>query len=98
VSGRAAAFHEPRHEVMAIVDGVAAQSLASLFVRRWRRAIGEDLTPEQSSLADAWPHRLEPQFNNVTTGLSRTEPGWRGREEVREIEALHLASIASARR
>jgi phosphatidylserine/phosphatidylglycerophosphate/cardiolipin synthase-like enzyme len=98
VSGRAAAFHEPRHEVMAIVDGGAAQSLASLFARRWLRAIGEDLAPDQPTLADAWPDRLEPQFNNVTTGLSRTEPGWRGREEVREIEALHLASIASARR
>jgi phosphatidylserine/phosphatidylglycerophosphate/cardiolipin synthase-like enzyme len=83
---------------MAIVDGAAAQSLASLFARRWRHAIGEDLTPDKAIEVDAWPDRLEPQFNNVTTGLSRTEPGWRGREEVREIEALHLASIAAARR
>ena len=95
-SSRVTAFYESRHELMAIVDGPAAQSLAALFARRWERATGEALAPAEPSTVDVWPQHLEPDFLSMTTGLSRSEPRWRGGQEVREIEALHLASIAAA--
>ncbi len=97
-SGGAPSFFESRHELMAIVDGPAAQSLATLFAQRWQRATDEVLTPAEPSTVDVWPQHLEPDFLSMTTGLSRSEPRWRGGQEAREIEALHLASIAAATR
>lgn len=92
----AAAFYASRHELMAVVDGPPARTLADLFTRRWKRATGEDLPPGRPSSADPWPEGLEPDFTAISTGLSRSEPRWKDLPEVREIEALHLASIASA--
>jgi phosphatidylserine/phosphatidylglycerophosphate/cardiolipin synthase-like enzyme len=95
-------IHDPRHEVMMCVEGEAAQALGDLFRRRWRRATGASL-PDPVSEAYArssspWPDRLSPQFTGVTLGIARTEPAWRRHPEVRESEALHLASIAAAKR
>jgi len=94
--------HDPRHEVMMCVEGEAAQALGDLFRRRWRRATGAD-APERASEADPpnpspWPDGLSSQFEDVTVGIARTEPAWRRGPEVRESEALHLASIAAAKR
>jgi len=94
--------HDPRHEVMMCVEGEAAQALGELFRRRWRRATGADLT-ENSVRADSssqspWPDGVPAQFTGVTVGIARTEPAWRRYPEVRESEALHLASIAAAKR
>lgn len=95
-SGAATTFYDSRHELMAVVDGTAAQSLAALFARRWKRATDEDLVPTPPSATDVWPKRLTPEFTGLTTGLSRSEPRWKHQGEVREIEALHLGSIAAA--
>jgi phosphatidylserine/phosphatidylglycerophosphate/cardiolipin synthase-like enzyme len=38
------------------------------------------------------------QFRDVDVGVSRTMPAWRDEAQVREVEALHLAAIAAARR
>ena len=97
-------LHEPRHEVMMCVQGEAAQALGDLFRRRWRRATGETL-PEPTCEVDRpdpsrspWPAGLAPQFKGVNVGIARTEPAWRRFEAVQESEALHLASIAAAKR
>ena len=95
-SSRETAYYESRHELMAVVDGTAAQSLATLFARRWKRATGEDLIVTETPASDPWPDGVPPDFTHVTSGLSRTEPQWKAGAEVREIEALHLASIAAA--
>jgi phospholipase D1/2 len=55
--------------------------------------MGRDVAP-----ADPWPPGLSPDFEHVEVGIARTEPHWEGRPEVREVEALHLDAIASARR
>ena len=91
---------ESRHEVMSLVDGPAARALGDLFRRRWRRATGEELFPPgvgEETADDPWPDCVEPDFRNVMTGLSRTEPKWRDYREVREVETLHLAAIAGAK-
>ena len=86
-----------RHEVMGVVDGPAARALGDVFRERWLRATGERIGPSAAANNDAWPDCIEPQFHEVTAGVSRTEPGWRIHLEVREIEALHLAAIAAAK-
>ncbi|WEX10720.1 phospholipase D-like domain-containing protein [Chelativorans sp. AA-79] len=87
----------PRHEVMMAVDGDAAAALGELVRERWFRATGERIAvpPPRSRV---WPSELKPDFTDVEVGIARSEPSWRGRREVREVEALYLRAIAAAER
>lgn len=95
------AHHAPRHEVTMMVQGKAARALGDLGRERWRRATGEtlpapdDAAPPTQSL---WPSHVKPALTDVSVGLARTEPAWRGAEAVREWLSLTLRSIAEARR
>jgi phosphatidylserine/phosphatidylglycerophosphate/cardiolipin synthase-like enzyme len=91
-------FHDPRHEVMAVVDGGPAAGLGELFAARWRRATGEDPPSLGQTETDVWPERATPDFTQALVGVSRTAPEWGDRPEVRECESLTFASIAAARR
>ena len=92
-------FHDPRHEVMLMVEGEAAVMLGDLFRRRWRRSTREELSPAQArSAQDLWPQAVEADFRDVTVGVARTEPAWRDQPEVCESEALHLHAIKAAKR
>jgi phosphatidylserine/phosphatidylglycerophosphate/cardiolipin synthase-like enzyme/uncharacterized membrane protein YdjX (TVP38/TMEM64 family) len=93
--------YPPFHDVQAMLDGPAAVALGDLARERWRRATGE--TPPRPPLRDelvpsAWPSWIEPDFVDVDVGIARTEPAFDGRPAVREVLALHLDAIASARR
>ncbi len=90
-------FFASRREVMALVDGGPALALAELFRERWRRATGETMDPPRPASPGAWPDGLETTFADVSVGIARTHPGWRGAPEIREAEALTLASIAAAK-
>jgi phosphatidylserine/phosphatidylglycerophosphate/cardiolipin synthase-like enzyme len=88
---------DSRHEVMGLVEGAPAEALGDLFRARWARATGEVLQPPPKT-RPVWPTAVEAQFRDVTVGLSRTSGAWKQHPEVREVERLHLASIAGARR
>jgi phosphatidylserine/phosphatidylglycerophosphate/cardiolipin synthase-like enzyme len=88
---------DSRHEVMGIVEGAPAKALGQLFRDRWARCT-KDVLPEPPNTRPAWPSQLAPQFTKVEVGLSRTHGAWKHHPEVREVEALHLASIGQARR
>jgi phosphatidylserine/phosphatidylglycerophosphate/cardiolipin synthase-like enzyme len=90
--------HDPRHEVMMMVDGAAAAALGDLARDRWRRATGENVARPPGPSPDPWPAGVEPQFHRVQVGIARTLPAWRDQAEVRESETLHLRAIAAARR
>ena len=92
--------HDPRHEVMMMVEGEAAAMAGDLCRLRWGRSRGPDIAPREaaSPTVSPWPENVEPQYSDVRVGLARTEPAWRGRAEVRESEALHLAAIKAAQR
>lgn len=91
--------YEPFHDLMMAVDGDAARALGDLFRERWRRATGEVLAPTPSGPGiDPWPANLKPLLTRQRIAIARTEPACNGREEVREVEALYRAAIASARR
>ncbi|OBK14484.1 phospholipase [Mycobacterium asiaticum] len=87
----------PRHEVGAAVDGAAARALAEQARVRWQNATGQSLSAVDAKHAP-WPSRLEPILRKVDVGIARTIPESGDRVEVREVEALNLAAIASARR
>lgn len=88
------------HDMQMLVDGEAAAQLGLHARERWRRATGETVPPVEpgSSGLDPWPAGLAPDFTDARIGISRTIPAYGARMEVREIERLHLAAIAAARR
>ena len=88
--------YDPFHDVTTAVDGAAARALGELGRERWLSATGEKL-PAPPPGGDAWPDLLRPDFRDVDVGIARTHPDYEG-PEVREIERLWLAAIASARR
>ena len=88
---------DSRHETMGIVDGDAAVMLAEVFRERWRRATGEEVSASPAPSAPAWPDCVTPDFHDVAAGASRTYARWRDFPEVRETEALHVASIKAAK-
>ena len=89
---------DSRHEVMTVVDGAPAQALGQLFRDRWLRATREALPEPKVLPPSAWPASVKPDFREVSVGLSRSVAAWRQVKEVRESEALYLASIAAAKR
>ena len=93
----------PFHDVQMAVDGPAAAALGELFRERWRWATGRDApvpAPPQSAsdAADPWPQGLVPDMGDTDVAIARTMPAFKGREEVCEVKALYLDSIARARR
>jgi phosphatidylserine/phosphatidylglycerophosphate/cardiolipin synthase-like enzyme/uncharacterized membrane protein YdjX (TVP38/TMEM64 family) len=88
--------YSPFHDVQMMVDGRAAQALASLARGRWCRAYGTE--PELQPAGDPWPPSVLPDFTDVEVGIARTQPGFEQQAAVREVEALFLDSIRSARR
>ncbi|MBI5442073.1 MAG: VTT domain-containing protein [Deltaproteobacteria bacterium] len=88
----------PFHDIQMLVDGSAAAALGELARERWRRATGQRTRPVRVTGADPWPASVEPELTGVDVAISRTEPLFRGRAEVREVEALYLDSIRAAER
>jgi uncharacterized membrane protein YdjX (TVP38/TMEM64 family) len=82
---------------MIAVDGEAARALGDLARERWRRGTGENLAAAGNG-GDVWPKELMPDMSHVTLAISRTEPAYDGRPEVREVEALYMDMLSAARR
>ncbi|MGC9269597.1 phospholipase D-like domain-containing protein [Acidiphilium sp.] len=89
--------HGPWHDVTTAVDGAAARALGDLARVRWHNATGHRLQPPPPSADPIWPCSLAPQMRDVMVGIARTWPKTAEMPETREIEALYLAAIASAR-
>lgn len=89
--------HDPRHEVMMMVDGAAAGALGDLFRERWRRATDEQLGPAEDAGGDPWPDHVPAQLIDIDVAIGRTEPAWKGRPMVDELRRLNLACIAEAK-
>jgi phospholipase D1/2 len=87
-------LYPPYHDVELMVDGDAAAALGQLVKERWRRATGKRLRMAAGRAEDPWPSDLQ----HVSVAISRTEPAYDMRHEVREVESLYLDSIRQARR
>lgn len=86
------------HDATVAVGGAAAAALGELARERWRAAGGKQIPLAPRFEHDLWPSDLPPLLREVEVAIARTAPAYRGRPAVREVEALHLAAIASARR
>ena len=89
--------YQPWHDVSMAVDGAAARALGELSRERWMRAGGTSLAAPAVQ-DDPWPEELKADFQNVEVAIARTRGAYRGGATIREIEALYLDLIASARR
>ncbi|GAB6058007.1 VTT domain-containing protein [Desulfonatronum parangueonense] len=88
----------PYHDVMMIVDGEAAAALGDLCADRWQRATRQSVKVNRHDQWDAWPDSVQPWFKEVDVAVVRTEPPFKSRQEVREVEALYRDSIKAAER
>ena len=91
------AIYKPFHDIQVAVDGPAAKALGDMLRERWRRATGHTLKPLKTTESDPWPQALSPDIRDAHVAIARTEPGYDGRPEVREVEQLYLDMIASAK-
>ena len=87
----------PWHDATMLLRGKVAADLSELGRERWKNATDEELEAIEP-VECSWPHGLDVMFENVDVAISRTHAAYRGTEEIREIEALYLDMIASARR
>ena len=81
-----------------MLEGPVAGALDALARDRWRRAVGETLSPPAKSGGSAWPDKLEAHFENVEVGVARTRAEYKGDPGVKEIEELFLRQISRAQR
>ncbi len=90
--------YPPFHDVQMMVAGEAASALGDLFRARWQVATRRRLSkPARRPVADLWPTTLTPDLDQCEVGLMRTQPGFAGKAEVREIEQAYLEAIKRAR-
>lgn len=87
----------PVHDLQLAVDGEAGRAVSQLVRRRWRDATGERISPVAIH-CDPWPKRLKADFKNVTIGIARTRPAFDARRAIREIEALNVDALRSAKK
>jgi uncharacterized membrane protein YdjX (TVP38/TMEM64 family) len=87
----------PFHDIQMVVDGEAAATLGDLFRDRWFWANGQRLPKEKGAGNISWPQNAKPDFTDVEVAVARTLPPHKGREEVREAEALYRDTIKAAK-
>ena len=87
----------PWHDATMAVDGPLAAALGELACDRWERATGKKLGPVTGA-DPIWPDDLEPTFRDQHIAIARTSAKYQTHTEVKEVEALFLDMIASARR
>ena len=87
----------PWHDATMAVDGAVAAALGEHARERWKAAGGEPIGPP-SAASHPWPEELDPHFRDVEVAIARTRGEYEGEECVREIEALYVDMIRSARR
>jgi phospholipase D1/2 len=88
--------YPPWHDATMAVDGGVAKSLGELGRERWKVASGEDL-PVPHQAEHIWPDGLGTDFRNAELAIARTRGQSDVADEVREIEAMFVDQIASAR-
>jgi phosphatidylserine/phosphatidylglycerophosphate/cardiolipin synthase-like enzyme/uncharacterized membrane protein YdjX (TVP38/TMEM64 family) len=89
--------YRPFHDVQALVEGDAARALGELARARWECACGERIPLGRKNGA-CWPDGIDADFRDVEVGIARTQPAYAAQPQVREVEALFLASIGQAER
>jgi phospholipase D1/2 len=85
--------YKPYHDVQMVVDGDAASTLGDLFRDRWQRITGKQLPAKEGEGTIPWPSGVNLDATDVRVAVARTFPAYKGRPEVREVEALYKDAI-----
>ena len=89
--------YDPWHDATMALEGPVAAALGELARDRWRCAGGGKIEPV-GPRGQCWPASLAADFEGAEVAIARTAPDHGTLEECREIEALYLDLIGSARR
>ena len=93
--------YAPWHDATTALQGPIAAALAELARDRWKFAGGKPLEPasgrSKAAITDCWPEGLAADFFDIDVGIARTRPKMPNCPEIREIEALFVDQICSAR-
>jgi phospholipase D1/2 len=90
--------YEPWHDATMAVDGDAAKALGDLARKRWDAATTGDCLAVPQAGPSPWPEKLKPNFRDVDVVIARTRGHEGENDEVREVEALFLDLIKTAKR
>jgi phospholipase D1/2 len=89
--------YPPFHDVQMLVQGPVATKLGELARQRWFRATGgRPVSP--ASRKPPWPLSIPPDLQDIPVAIARTEPAYKNRREIREVQQLYLKTIAEAER
>lgn len=89
----------PVHDTQLCVAGPVAGDLGDYLRDHWPNPTRAPRKPQARKAF--WPDSLSVDFENIRTGICRTQPrsaGEKGRGPVREIEAFYLAAIGATQR
>jgi phospholipase D1/2 len=92
-------FYMPVHDTQLCVSGPVAAHVGDYLREHWPDPDSRPGKPQ--ARADFWPTSLHVDFENIRTGISRTQPSHQPAstgENVREIEALYLTAIGATQR
>jgi len=89
--------YPPFHDMMMLVEGVVASKLGELARERWRRACGRKIKPPAYAQQSPWPKGVTAELESADIAIARTEPAYRGRDAVNEVERLYIDAITAAR-
>lgn len=88
--------YDPVHDIQMAVDGEVAAHVCAVANERWQSATGEVIGGGHRR--ELWPSSLQPDFCDSQIGVARTQPRRGMRRGHREIEALNIDALRSARR
>lgn len=87
----------PWHDCTMLLEGDVARVLGDYGRTRWEQAGGKAMEPCAPQEESPWPRGLGAEFKDVEVGIARTRSQYGNNPEVREIEALFIEQIASAK-
>lgn len=85
----------PVHDTQLCVAGPVAAHLGNYLRDHWPSP--KDIPRKPQRRAELWPDSLPVEFENIRTGICRTQPSKYG-DNVREVEAFYLAAIGATKR
>lgn len=88
-------LYSPSHDVQVMMEGEVAAVLGDVARDRWCFATGQRLKRGTGGHS-AWPDEVAANLEDVAVAVAQTLPAWKGRKEIREVEALLLDTIAAA--
>lgn len=87
----------PWHDATMAVDGDVAAAIGEIARDRWFRATGEKLVVVEQAEC-LWPDGLQPQLEGASLAIARSAAEYNEWPAIKEVEALFVDMIASARR